>query len=207
MKIYILWPHDQTRDNWIINRWFRRKDGVPDYAPLAPYRDFVCLSCRRIDYDSVFNLGFAKAKTFRGKGDLLRSNDGFWCISQSLVDLFEREGVQGMKFSRISDTDWYVVNIVRRVRVSPDVYLAIGKPCPSCGRSTEILDCVRSMGQFLDDPPKHSVFTTIEYRERDDRDMLLNESVLKLFVEAQIRGCVANQIPLREGMPFDQVIL
>jgi hypothetical protein len=195
MKVYILGVDDQRRDNWIINRWFRRKDGVPDFTPLTVYRDCVCSGCRKIAYDDAFKLGFKAAKKIRGKGDMLTSDDGFRCVRENVVALLDREGIRGVHFRQIVDTEWYVLNITERVRVSGDVYQRSGVPCSLCGRKTEVLGAVTNLGQFLDDLPRGAVFSTSEYNEKWDREILIDETILELFRKSGITGCTAQLIP------------
>ena len=194
MKVYILWPNDQRRDNWLIKRWVHT-GGRQALRPLAQYDDCVCSACGRIQYDDVFRLGFDKAGSVGAKGDMLYTDDNFWCMSQNAVEVLQRAGVKGARFKKVADTEWYVINIETRVQVTADVYRPVGKTCATCGENTEIIGSVAQMGQFLEEPPRDCIFSTAEYRGRMDRDVFVGESVLTLLRDSKITGCVADLIP------------
>ena len=170
--------------------------GDPDIIPLTPYRDLVCKHCGIVDYDEVFKVGFKKARNIRGKGDFLCSNDNFWCFRQNVVDLFEREGVQGVQFKQIADTEWHVINITKRIRVSADTFRTTSrKMCPVCSRLMDTASNLDRLSYFLEVPPKRSVFSTVDYLQRCDRDVLMDKSILNLLVKAKVTGGCANLLP------------
>lgn len=196
MKLYILWPDDQRAYNWLIMRYVHPRGREPRFTPLSRYQKYVCGSCGRISFDDVFASGFPVSATkLRAKGDLLITDDGFWCVRQNVVELFQKEQIDGIHFNRISDTDWYVLNISRRLPIVNDVYKEVGELCPGCGKSTEIIGCVVLREQILETPPRRSVFTTGPSREHSDRDVLVDREIIDLMVRARIKGGTATLIP------------
>ena len=177
-------------------RYIHKKGREPEFKPLSRYSDFVCADCHRISYDEIFASSFPESATkIHAKGDLLITDDQFWCVRQNVVNLFRSESIDGINFSRIAETEWYVVNITIRVPVAGDVYRDVGGFCPRCGKSTEIIGCVLTENQFLGQLPKRSAFTTLQFREQSDRDLFVDQEVIDLMIGGNIKGGTATLIP------------
>jgi hypothetical protein len=194
MRFYRFTANDQRRSNWLIHRWIRRPDGVPDYVPGVLYKDLVCPACARVNYDKVFQVGFEKAHKIRGKGDILATDDNFLCVKESVVNLLKKKAIGGAQFKRIADTEWHVVNIVARVPTVVGVYQTQSPPCSTCGGARHLGGYVDQIIQFREPPPRRSLFSSVESRERDDRDLMFDDYVLNVLVEAGITGGEVGEI-------------
>jgi len=156
--------------------------------------------CWRITHAALTITGFRRTLEARfgivqqscARGDFMQTDDGFLCVNRRLHNLLILHRVSGVRFKPIGKSDWFVVNITRRVPHDRSVYEIVEdlngrKYCARCKRPT----CVGGIHEFERQisklPQGLTVFTTQPPRISSPA-VFLTEGVIQLLVKAKIKG-------------------
>src|SRR5688572_15704867 len=110
---------------------------------MPPYENMVCRKCGHFSYDDVFEFGFEESTArIRAAGDIISTDDGFYCVNERLHDVIREERLAGVKMKPAGKTGWHVLNLTARFEAAPGVYKLERGPCAVCGRNREMLGMV-----------------------------------------------------------------
>ncbi len=152
MNYFQFFSHDQEQFNWLI--FDAHRD--PPYLTVKPrYSQHVCPKCIKIDHDRVFEEGFEEGLRIRAKGDFFGSDEGFECVSDSVLRVVEQSGFAGLAFKPIPGTKWHVMNLRRQVDADKNAYKYSKGVCEVCKRPKEITGLIKFLSQIkVPDEPR-----------------------------------------------------
>jgi hypothetical protein len=188
MNYHELILNDQNWNNWLL---FTEHKKTPWLSIKPRYQHLLCPKCKKFDHDDAFKEGFDSEIRIRGRGDIIRTDDGFRCVNEKVKRTIERAHLKGLGLKPLGDTGWYVINVTLRVSGDSTVY-RLHKPfCRHCNRPSEITGIWGFQSQLR--PPKEgkSFFSTIFDRccsGNADRDIFVTEDIVRLWKDHGVKG-------------------
>jgi len=169
LKLYNLVPTDSPVNDWLF--WY--EDAAGFLRPRQAYEDLVCPVCGKVDEVAAIDKGLDPEITIRSKGDITELSDGLIGASRRAKEIFQNEGIKGLRFIQIQKKNYWV--LWPEVRVRTDLNTAgfefVGPKCYACGRYREV--CVGPLSRSLTIPNDPMVVFASEIWNEDMRGRVL----------------------------------
>lgn len=188
-SFYEFGSYDQNDCNFLTQ--VHDKDGGGPGVRFSLLSAF-CTSCGNFDSDTVFAKGFEHTLTrirVRKGRNILRTNDGFLCVSPEVLKALTSAKVKGFESKPLyTGMYWHVLRITNRRKFDAKVYQEGGKRCPDCGRPEYISGGVRAEHE-IDLPDEGLTFFSPD-KQFNNRgyQVFLTEDVVRVLQRAEAKG-------------------
>ncbi|MFN7139360.1 MAG: hypothetical protein ACK4UN_08485 [Limisphaerales bacterium] len=184
---YQFWTYDQTQFNWLTRVIDKDGDG---YGARFQFLEAFCPKCYGLDEDAVFATGWAQ--TFvrirpRKERNILKTDDHFLCVRESLLRAFVQAGVRGFEHKPLPGADWHVLRVTNRRTFDPNVYRTPEAACKVCNRVAHY-GSVRLEREI--DLPKEELtfFSTDKPRGQGGYEIFVTDKLRELLVASGAKG-------------------
>jgi hypothetical protein len=180
---------DQNDFNWLTRVADRDRDG---YGVRFSFLSAFCTGCGKFDQDAVFKIGFENAfvriRVRKGR-NILRTDDGFLCLSGEILKALTKAGVKGFESKPLStDTDWHVVRITDRRPFDLKVYQTAERTCLKCGRPEWCGGLIQSEREIELPKERFTFFSTDKERGTGGYDVFVTDGLCELLRESGAKG-------------------
>jgi hypothetical protein len=184
---YQFWTDDQTQFNWLTRVIDKDHDG---YGIRPRFLGAFCPKCCSFDEDAVFAIGWEQTAVRirpRKNRNILKTNDDFLCVTETLLSVLVEAGVKGFEHKPLPGAGWQVLRITNRRKFDPKVYDKPKAGCAICKRVGNY-GTVRFEREI--DLPKEELtfFSTDKPRGQGGYDIFVTDKLRGLLVLSGAKG-------------------
>jgi hypothetical protein len=187
LPYYQVWSHDQTQFNWLTRVIDKDGDG---YGARFQFLGAFCPKCYSFDEDAVFVIGWERTAVRlrpRKNRNILKTDDDFWCVTDTLLSVLVEAGVGGFEHKPLPGSGWHVLRITNRRKFDPNVYDSPKLACTVCQRAGQY-GTVR-FEREIDLPGEElTFFSTDKPRGQGGYDICVTDKLRKLLVASGAKG-------------------
>lgn len=201
MNSYQFFADDQHYNNWLAHS---EQEEAP-YVVIRPkYERLLCPKCKRFDHDRVFAEGFEENVRIRARGNIIQTEDGFYCVDSRVKEWVELHHIKGVALKALPGTDWNVMSVTCRVEADRSDYSYSKASCAVCSRSNEITGVIL-LASRIAAPQCCGTFFAPEFDRvggfSGNRDVFVTEDVVLGFKELGLKGGTFQRLLSAEEEP------